>query len=136
MFVLNHQSLLSKTDIATSLHIPSEYEHMMRGNELSKLKVLDTNLNQSEPLKINVFTSKSCSFCNEAVDAACRAADTFRKFNLDIEVVETSVEEKPEIIEALNAIALPMIMIGNSRIIGLPSSKDIEQLLHQSLMVG
>ena len=109
---------------------------MMRGNELPKLKVLDTNLNQSEPLKINVFTSKSCGFCNEAIDAACEAANTFRKFDLDIEVVETSVEEQPEVVEALNAIALPMIMIGKSRIIGLPSSKDIEQLLHQSLMVG
>ena len=70
------------------------------------------------------------------MDAACKAANAFRKFNLDIEVVETSVEEQPEIIEALNAIALPMIMIGNSRIIGLPSSEDIEQLLHQSLMGG
>jgi hypothetical protein len=70
------------------------------------------------------------------MDAACKAANTFRKFNLDVEVVETSVEEKPEVIEALNAIALPMIMVGKSRIIGLPSSKDIEQLLHQSMLVG
>jgi glutaredoxin len=109
---------------------------MMRENDLSKLKVLDTIINQSEPLRINVFTSKSCGFCNEAMDAACKAANTFRKFNLDVEVVETSVEEKPEVIEALNAIALPMIMVGKSRIIGLPSSKDIEQLLHQSMLVG
>ena len=109
---------------------------MMRGNELSKLKELDTILNKSEPLKIKVFTSKSCSFCNEAMDAACKAANAFRKFNFNIEVVETSVEEQPEVIEELNAIALPMILIGNSRIIGLPSSEDIEQLLHQSVLVG
>jgi glutaredoxin len=122
--------------MATSLQITSEYEHMMRGNDLSKLKELDTIVNQSKPLRINVFTSKSCSFCNEAMDAACKAANNFRKFNFNIEVVETSVEEKPEVIEALNAIALPMIQIGNSRIIGLPSSEDIEQLLHQSVLVG
>lgn len=122
--------------MATSLHNPLEYEHMMRGNELSKLKELDTIVNQSKPVRINVFTSKSCSFCNEAMDAACKAANAFRKFNINIEVVETSVEEKPEVIEALNAIALPMIQIGNSRIIGLPSSEDIEQLLHQSVLVG
>ena len=108
---------------------------MMRENELSKLKALDAMLNESQPLRINVFTSKSCGFCNEAMDAACKAANNFRKLNLDIEVVETSVEEQPEVIESLDAIALPMILIGNSRIIGLPSLEDIEQLLHQSVFL-
>ena len=69
------------------------------------------------------------------MDAACKVANNFRKFNFEIEVVETSVEEQPEVIESVDAIALPMILIGKSRLIGLPSPEDIEQLLHQSFFV-
>ncbi len=98
--------------------------------------MMDAFFNESESLRINVFTSSSCTFCNEALEAAHEAAGKFHQLNLPIEVIETSVEEQPEIIEALNVIALPMILIGNSQIIGLPRAEDIELLLHQTMLAG
>ncbi|MGY5856008.1 MAG: thioredoxin family protein [Candidatus Thorarchaeota archaeon] len=109
---------------------------MMQRNELARWEMLDAFFNNSESLKINVFTSSSCTFCNEALVAAQEAAEKFNQFDLPIEVIETSVEEQPDIIEALNVIALPMILIGNSQIIGLPSAEDIELLLHQTMLAG
>lgn len=98
--------------------------------------MLDAFFNESESLKINVFTSPSCTFCNEALEAAREAASKFHQLSLTIEVIETSVEEQPELVEALNVIALPMILIGNSQIIGLPRAEDIELLLHQTVLAG
>ena len=109
---------------------------MMQKNELTRWDMLDAFFNNSESLKINVFTSSSCTFCNEALLAAQEAAAKFNQLNLPIEVVETSVEEQPDIIEALNVIALPVILIGTSQIIGLPSTEDIEILLHQTMLAG
>jgi glutaredoxin len=107
---------------------------MMRRNELTKWNTLDAVCNESEALKINVFTSTSCTFCFEALEAAKEAAGKFHQFDVPIEVVENSIDEKPEIIEALNVIALPMILIGKSQIIGLPRAEDIELLLHQTVL--
>ena len=109
---------------------------MMQRNELARWGMLDEFFIESEALRINVFTSSSCTFCNEALEAAKKAAEKFHQLNHPIEVIETSVEEHPEIIEALNVIALPMILIGKSQIIGLPSSEDIEQLLHQTVLAS
>ena len=53
-----------------------------------------------------------------------------------IEVVETSVDEQPELIEALNLVALPMIQVGNAQMIGLPTPEDVERLIHQTLLMG
>ena len=109
---------------------------MMQGNELARWNMLEEFTNNSESYKINVFTSSSCTFCNEALEAAKEAAKKFNQLNLPIEVIETSVDEQPEVIEALNAIALPMILIGNSQIIGLPRAEDIEQVLHHTMLTG
>ncbi len=109
---------------------------MMQKNELARWDMLDAFFNNSESLKINVFTSSSCTFCNEALMAAQEAASKFNQLSLPIEVIETSVEEQPDVVEALNVIALPMILIGNSQIIGLPTAEDIELLLHQTMLAG
>jgi glutaredoxin len=111
-----------------------ETENMMHRNDLARWESLDTFCEESESLRINVFTSASCTFCNEALEAAREAARKFCQLNFPIEVIETSVEEEPEIVEALNIIALPMILIGNSQIIGLPRSEDIELVLHQNML--
>jgi hypothetical protein len=90
----------------------------------------------SGSLKVNVFTSSNCTFCEEALDAAQEVAEKFNHLNLSVEVIETAVEDKPEIIEAYNAIALPMILIGTAQIIGLPKTEDIEFLIHQMMLAG
>jgi glutaredoxin len=106
---------------------------MLQRNQLEVRNSLDAFLSESESLKVNVFTSSNCTFCNEALDAAHEAVEKFAFSDIPVKVIETSVEENPEIIEALNAIALPMILVGNSRIIGLPRCEDIEYLIHQMI---
>ncbi len=108
----------------------------MQQNKLARYHLHDTVVDESESLKINVFTSSSCTFCNEALEAAREVAQKFKTLHLPIEVIETPVEEKPELVEALNVIALPVILIGKSQIIGLPQPGDIELLLHQSVLAG
>ncbi len=97
---------------------------------------VDTSSKESESLKVNVFTSSNCTFCNEALDAAFEVAEKFNHMQLSVEVIETSVEDRPDVIELFNAIALPMIVVGNSKIIGLPRSEDIENLIHQMMLAG
>ncbi len=108
----------------------------MQKHQLEIMNTQHSPTYEPEPLKVKVFTSSSCNFCDEALDAAYDAAEKFALFDLQIEVIETSVDECPEIIEALNAIALPMILVGNSRIIGLPRVEDIELLIHQIMLEG
>lgn len=107
---------------------------MMKKHQLEVQTHLDTSCSGSDSLKVNVFTSSNCTFCNEALDAAHEAAEKFNLLHLPVEVIETSVEDSPEIIEAFNAMALPMILVGSSRIIGLPRSEDIEFLIHQIML--
>ncbi len=107
---------------------------MIQKNEIITGNHLEAFFNESDSVKINVFTSNSCTFCSEALSAAREVARKMQSFNLPIEVVETSVEEKPEIVEFLNVVALPMILIGKSQIIGLPKTEDIELLLHQTIL--
>ncbi len=109
---------------------------MLQRNQIEVRNSLDAFLSESESLKVNVFTSSNCTFCNEALVAAHEAAEKFAFFDIPVKVIETSVEDNPEIIEAFNAIALPMILVGNSRIIGLPRSEDIESLIHQMIPAG
>ncbi|MFX1560268.1 MAG: thioredoxin family protein [Promethearchaeota archaeon] len=109
---------------------------MMRNNQLTNYEMLDAFFDVSRTLKINVFTSTSCTFCAEAVVAARKAASKFQNFDIPVEVVETSVEERPDIVEALSIIAVPMILVGNSKIVGLPHAEDIELLLHQTMLGG
>jgi glutaredoxin len=107
---------------------------MMQRNQPEAKHHVDTLISESVSLKVNVLTSSSCTFCHEALDAAREVAEKFNLLNLEVEVTETSVEEKPEIIEAYNAIALPMILIGSSQIVGLPRTEDIELMIHQMML--
>ena len=109
---------------------------MMQRNEFKVQPHLEAFYSGSDSLKVNVFTSSNCTFCQEALDAAREVADKFNHLELPVEVIETAVEEHPEVIEAYNAIALPMILIGSAQIIGLPKNEDIEFLIHQMMLAG
>ena len=88
----------------------------------------------SDPLSINVFTSERCMFCNDALIAAKDAARRLQYLAGRVKVVETDVKKKPWLTEKLDIVAVPTIMIGNTRIIGLPSVEDIEQMAHRALL--
>lgn len=91
---------------------------------------------ESDNIRIDVFTSEYCSFCENALEIARTAAGRLDYIGSAIEVVETSVDEQPELIEALNLVALPLIQIGRSQIIGLPNQEDIERLIHEKILMG
>jgi len=91
--------------------------------------------NEPKPLQIDVFTSEYCAFCNDAVEIAKLAAGKLAYLANRVEVKETPVDDKPGLIEELNIIALPMIQVGQARVIGLPSLEDIERLVHESVLM-
>ena len=90
----------------------------------------------SASLRIDVFTSEYCSFCEDALEVTRAAAARAAYLANPIEVIETSVDEQPELIEAYNLVALPLIQVGRSQMIGLPTEEDIERLIHQTLLMG
>ena len=87
----------------------------------------------SEPIRINVFTSDKCLFCCDALDVAKSAAKRLTYLMSHVNVVETDVGREPDLVEKLDIVALPMIMVGKSRLIGLPTPQDVERLVHKSL---
>jgi len=91
---------------------------------------------ESENLRIDVFTSEYCSFCEEALEIARSAAGKITYLGCPIEVVETSVDDRPALIEALNLVALPLIQVGSAQMIGLPRQEDIERLVHEKVLMG
>jgi hypothetical protein len=97
---------------------------------------LKIHIDESEPLRIDVFTSEYCAFCNDAVEAAKSAAGRLAYLSNSVEVRETPVDDNPNLIEELNIIALPIIQVGRARVIGLPSPEDIERLVHETILMG
>lgn len=91
---------------------------------------------ESESLRIDVFTSEYCSFCEEALEVARSAAGRITYLGSPVEVVETSVDDQPALIEALNLVALPLIQVGRAQLIGLPCQEDIERLVHETVLMG
>lgn len=87
----------------------------------------------SEPIHIDVFTSDRCLFCNDALQVARSAAKRLTQFISPVKVVETDVTKKPDLVEKLDIVALPTILVGNSRLIGIPTRQDIERLVHSSI---
>lgn len=97
---------------------------------------LDYFYEDAERLRIDVFTSEYCSFCNDALEVARTAAGRVTYLPNPIEVVETPVDDQPELIEALNLVALPLIQIGRAQIIGLPTHEDVERLIHETILMS
>jgi glutaredoxin len=102
--------------------------------EVQKTKKL--HVIESKPLRIDVFTSEYCPFCGEALQAAKSAADRLAYVSNNVEVKETLIDDNPGLIESLNIIALPMIQVGHTRVVGIPSPDDIERLVHESVLNG
>lgn len=101
-----------------------------------KFADIDYFSEDAENLRIDVFTSEYCSFCDDALEVARTAAGRATYLANPVQVVETSVDDRPELIEALNLVALPLIQVGRSQMIGLPTPEDVDRLIHQTLLMG
>ena len=97
----------------------------------------DISLESSElrGLRVDVYTSEYCSFCEDALEIARSAAGRISNLGGLVEVVETSVDDHPALIEALNLVALPLIQVGQMQVVGLPRQEDIERLIHESILM-
>ena len=104
--------------------------------DYGKIGNLDFRSDESARMRIDIFTSKHCSFCNEALEIVRSAVGNAAFLKHPVNVVETSVDNHPELIEAFNLVALPLIQIGRSQIIGLPNLKDVERLIHNTIIMG
>ncbi len=119
-------------------------KHVVGDERMQQRIMLDYDLlldqesiqHENEPLQINVFTSQYCSFCSDALDVVYSAVDRLSSIRKSIHVVETTIDDKPSLVEDLNILALPMIQVGHLRIIGLPRAEDVEKLVNQTILMG
>lgn len=88
----------------------------------------------SKSVQITVFTSSHCSFCNEAIRIIEETLSELPFYKPFVEIVETAIEDKPQLIEDLGILSVPTICVSKARIIGLPRTEDIEQLIHQEML--
>ncbi|RDE11649.1 MAG: hypothetical protein C4K49_11475 [Candidatus Thorarchaeota archaeon] len=84
-------------------------------------------------IKVTVYTSKGCIFCKEAIEMLREAAGHFSREQLGVEVIESRVDDKPELVESLDIVAVPTILVGKSRVIGLPRLEELESLIHEAM---
>ena len=89
---------------------------------------------QYDSMKITVFTSNKCHFCNEAVRVVEETLEGLPFYEPYVDVVEADIDKEPELTENLEILAVPTILVSRVRVIGLPRSEDIEQLIHQEML--
>ena len=96
--------------------------------------VLDSPQTKPFPITVSVFTSGGCVFCKEALAIVREAARNLSYDKLGIEIVELPVDEKPDLVESLDIMAVPTIQIGRARLVGLPNIEEIESLMHGAIL--
>ena len=108
---------------------------MQRGSLRHHKSLVDSSdtSNGLNSIKVKVFTSEQCAFCNIALQIVEEAVGRMDYYHPFIEVVETPVDKRPRLTEKLQILAVPTIVVSDSRIVGLPSADELEQLIHQEM---
>jgi hypothetical protein len=108
---------------------------MMHRNSISDKTSLSQELNATRAsIKITLFTSDTCAFCDEAREVVKEAVERVSYYHPYLEVVESPVDKKPSLIEKHQVLAVPTVFVAKSRIIGMPRVDDLEQLIHQEML--
>ena len=95
---------------------------------------IDKSPKSRNAIKITVFTSEHCGFCDQAMELVKEATRDL-SYGADIfEVVESRIEQHLDRIESEDIIAVPTIMVGKSRIIGVPKLEDVRELIHGAML--
>ena len=96
---------------------------------------IDKSPKSRNAIKITVFTSEHCGFCDHAMELVKEATRDL-SYGADIfEVVESRIEQHLDRIESEDIIAVPTIMVGKSRIIGVPKLEDVRDLIHGAMLI-
>ncbi|TXT55340.1 MAG: hypothetical protein BAJATHORv1_40251 [Candidatus Thorarchaeota archaeon] len=98
-------------------------------------KPLNTD-NPNRPTIITVYTMKKCAFCDVAVQTLREVTKTAESSRLIPKIIESSLDRAPELMEEMSIEGIPTIILGNSRIVGLPTREDIVDLLNRELFLG
>jgi len=104
--------------------------------DYSILNGQDSNQYEIDPLHINVYTSKNCSFCEETLAIVHSAIDKIFCLGKSVEVIEMTIDDNPELVEEMDILALPVVQIGSLRLVGLPCIEDVELLIHETIVRG
>ncbi|MHA1588271.1 MAG: thioredoxin family protein [Candidatus Thorarchaeota archaeon] len=95
---------------------------------------IDKSPKRSNAIKITVFTSEHCGFCDHALELVKEATRDLSYGSDIFEVVESRIEQHLDRIESEDIIAVPTIMVGKSRIIGVPKLEDVRDLIHGAML--
>ena len=87
-----------------------------------------------DPLKITVYTSERCVFCKDAISLVEEARKNLSYYLPRMEVVESPIDENPKLMEKLSILAVPTIFVGDTRLTGIPSKEDLEELIHKTML--
>ncbi|MFW9804000.1 MAG: glutaredoxin family protein [Candidatus Thorarchaeota archaeon] len=108
---------------------------MMHRNSISEKTSLMQEIDATrESIKITLFTSDACAFCEEAREVLKEAVERVSYYHPYLEVVESRVDKKPALTEKHQVLAVPTIFVAKSRIVGMPRVDDLEQLIHQEML--
>ena len=108
--------------------------HRNRTRDWLNNSQIDKSQRRRNAIKITVFTSDHCGFCNHAVELVKEATRDL-SYGADIfEVVESRIEKHLDRIESEGIIAVPTIMVGKSRIIGIPKLEDVRDLIQGAML--
>ncbi len=108
--------------------------HRSRTRDWLDNSQVDKSQTRSNAIKITVFTSDHCGFCSHAVELVKEATRDL-SYGADIfEVVESRIETHLDRIESESIIAVPTIVVGKSRIIGIPKIEDVRELIHGAML--
>ncbi len=88
----------------------------------------------SFPLHVRVFTSKRCEFSDVALEHVRSVVESPRYRRNNLKVVEESVDDNLSLLEEFNIMALPMTVIGDFYILGIPTTLDLESILNKVVM--
>ncbi|MHA1934932.1 MAG: glutaredoxin family protein [Candidatus Thorarchaeota archaeon] len=87
-----------------------------------------------DPLKITVYTSDRCVFCKDALSLVEEARKNLSYYAPRMEVVESPIDENPKLVEKLSILAVPTIFVGDTRLTGIPSKEDLEEIIHKTML--
>ncbi|MGY5862022.1 MAG: thioredoxin family protein [Candidatus Thorarchaeota archaeon] len=108
--------------------------HQTRTRDWLDNSQIDESQKSTNAIKITVYTSDHCGFCSHAMELVKEATRDLN-YGADIfEVVESRVETHLDRVESEGIIAVPTIMVGKSRIIGIPKLEDVRDLIHGAML--
>ncbi len=89
--------------------------------------------NNESSFRIRVFTSERCEFSQIALEHVRNVVKNLKHATQELKVIETSVDEDTSVLEEYNIMALPMTVVGDCYIVGIPTTRDLESLLNEML---